>query len=86
LLVKDIMVPDPLAITLDESTLLAFATMRERGMKRSPIVESSKHRVLHGYLRIENIMDQVVQRMSNIEREKVSSTSALTKELDRPIL
>ncbi len=86
LLVKDIMVPDPLAITLDESTLLAFATMRERGMKRLPIVESSKHRVLHGYLRIENIMDQVVQRMSNIEREKVSSTSALTKELDRPSL
>lgn len=98
LLVKDIMVAAPVAISLDDSTLLAFATMRERGMKRLPIVESNEHRVVLGFVRIENIMDQVVQRLSGAQKEPLSSaptstptstptsapTSAPTKEIDRP--
>lgn len=82
--VKDIMVPDPVAISLDESTLLAFVTMRERGMKRLPIVESSNHRAVRGYLRIENIMDKIVQQLTGIEREKVTSQAAATREINIP--
>jgi CBS domain-containing protein len=82
MMVKDIMVKDPIAISAEDTTMLAFATMRERGMKRLPVVESRRNRVVTGYVRIENIMDEAVQRFSGTERRKISKTP-LTQEIGR---
>jgi len=61
--VKDIMVPDPIALTLNDSSTVAVTTMREHGLKKIPIVESDSNRLLKGYIRIENVMETVVKRM-----------------------
>jgi CBS domain-containing protein len=82
--VQDIMVSDPVAITMADSTLLAFATMRERSMKRLPVLENREHNIVRGYIRIENIMDEVVQRLTGTRREKVVSNSAPTREINMP--
>ena len=82
--VKDIMLKDPVAISVSENTLLAFTTMRERGMTRVLVVESRAHRVVQGYVRIENIMDEVVQHITGVVRPKPSGRSALTKEISMP--
>ncbi|HEY9755379.1 MAG TPA: FAD-dependent oxidoreductase [Oculatellaceae cyanobacterium] len=79
--VKSIMVKDPVAISAGDTTLLAFTTMRERGMTSLLIVEGGSHRRVQGYVRLENVMDEVVQRSTGVVRPKVSSRSALTKEI-----
>lgn len=81
--IKDIMMKDPIAIPMDESTTVAMLTMREHGLKRLPVFESNESRVLKGYVRIENIMDQVVQRLNESE-QLVPSNTQLTRELDIP--
>lgn len=82
--VKEIMEPDPIAVTVSDTTLLAFATMRERGLKRLPVVESHEHRVVHGYIRIENIMDQTVQLLTGKQRPKLRSAVGQTMEINMP--
>lgn len=80
--VQEIMVKDPVCITLEDTTLLALLTMREHGLKRVPVLESRVNRTPKGYVRIENIMDHVVR---DITPDKlVASNAPLTREIDFP--
>lgn len=81
--IKDIMMKDPIAIPMDESTTVAMLTMREHGLKRLPVFESNESRILRGYVRIECIMDHVVSRMNEAE-QLVPSNTQVTRELDMP--
>ncbi|CAN5410149.1 hypothetical protein BH11CYA1_BH11CYA1_36720 [soil metagenome] len=82
--VQEIMVKDPIAITLEDTTLLALLTMREHGLKRVPVLESRANRTPVGYVRIENIMDQVVRDLPSANKSLVTSNAPLTKEIDFP--
>lgn len=59
--VRDIMVPEPIFISQNESTSLALSTMREHGLKKLPVVESRDFPVLKGAVRVENILDNLVK-------------------------
>lgn len=77
-LVGDIMVKDPIAIHLTDTTSLALMTMREHGFKTLPVVDDEKNRRLKGYIRIENIMDTILQRML-VPEAKETETDPLKK-------
>ncbi len=79
--VNEIMVRDPIAVTMADSALLAMLTMREHGLKRLPVIESQERRIATGYVRIENIMDRVVR---GIAAEKLVGSAPMTRELDFP--
>jgi len=81
--VKEIMVKDPVAICLDDSTGLAMLTMREHGLKRIPVIESCSNRTIRGYVRLEGIMDRVVKALTG-RQELIASSTSLTRELDIP--
>ncbi|MBP9089690.1 FAD-dependent oxidoreductase [bacterium] len=82
--IKEIMVKDPVAITLEDTTLLALLTMREHGLKRVPVLESRTNRTPKGYVRIENIMDHVVRDLGSYKL--VASNAPMTREIDFPKL
>ena len=60
--IENIMISDPIALTADDSTLLAVATMREHGLKQLPIIRNQQDRRLVGYVRIETVMNRVWQK------------------------
>lgn len=80
--IKEIMVSDPVAITLEDTTLLALLTMREHGLKRVPVLESRTNRTPKGYVRIENIMDHVVRDLGSAK--SLASNAPMTREIDFP--
>jgi NADH dehydrogenase len=80
--IKEIMVKDPVAITLEDTTLLALLTMREHGLKRVPVLESRTNRTPKGYVRIENIMDHVVRDLGSAK--SLASNAPMTREIDFP--
>jgi hypothetical protein len=48
-----------------------MATMREHGLKKLPIVESRDARSLKGYVRVERIMDLVLQKLHGFRKPGV---------------
>ncbi|MDP3509491.1 MAG: FAD-dependent oxidoreductase [Candidatus Melainabacteria bacterium] len=80
--IKEIMVKDPVAITLEDTTLLALLTMREHCLKRVPVLESRACRTPKGYVRIENIMDHVVRDLGLAK--SLASNAPMTREIDFP--
>ncbi len=62
--VGDIMVEEPIVITLNDSVLTAVDTMREHGFKLLPVVENHNERKVAGYVRIEKIMDVVIKELA----------------------
>jgi NADH:ubiquinone reductase (H+-translocating) len=68
--VKDIMVHEPIAVAVTDSTSFAVATMREHGLTKVPVVDSQTSRTLKGYVRIENILSSVLTHVE--KREPVS--------------
>lgn len=79
--VKDIMVKEPVAITMSETAALAVMTMREHGFKTLPIIASRENKLLKGYVRIENIMDSIIQRMIIYDHKDGKRT--VTRELKK---
>ncbi len=61
--VKQIMVKNPVCITINDSAAVAVMTMREHGFKTLPVIHDQQSRALRGYIRIENIMDNVLRKM-----------------------
>ena len=83
---SDIMVRNPIAITIDESAALAVMTMREHGLKSLPVVDNHEARTVKGYLRIENIMDNLMQQLVVYEQNAGTMQQArVTKQLKKPI-
>jgi NADH dehydrogenase len=81
--VKDIMVKEPIAISINESAALAVTTMREHGFKTLPIVEDYNSRLLMGHVRIENIMDTIMQKLLTYDpKDSSRSRPRVTREID----
>lgn len=60
---KDIMLKDPITVTIKETAALAMMTMREHGLTTLPVIDNRSNREVKGYIRIENIMDCIVKRL-----------------------
>ena len=69
--VEDIMVANPITASLEDSSVVMMATMREHGLKKLPIVESRDARSLKGYVRVERIMDLVLQKLHGFRKPGV---------------
>lgn len=82
--VQDIMVRDPITVTMKDTAALALMTMREHGLKSLPVVDSHKTRIARGYVRIENLMDCIVKRLLVSEKDEqgrpTGKVGRLTKE------
>jgi NADH:ubiquinone reductase (H+-translocating) len=66
--VSEIMTQNPLWVTLADTPLLVAEVMRERGLKRLPVVQSLGDRRLAGYVRLETLMDLVLRSLA-VKRE-----------------
>jgi NADH:ubiquinone reductase (H+-translocating) len=61
--VGDIMVAAPIVIALNDSALTAITTMREHAFKLLPVVDSHNRRRVAGHVRVEKIMDLVINQL-----------------------
>jgi NADH dehydrogenase len=64
--VGEIMSQNPLWVTAEDSPLLVAEMMRERSLKRIPVVRSLMDRRLVGYIRLESIMGRVLERLPGV--------------------
>lgn len=80
--VRQIMVKSPVSITINDSTAVAVMTMREHGFKTLPVIHDQQSRGLRGYVRIENIMDNVLRRML-IYDTRSDKAPRVTKEIQK---
>ena len=60
---KDVMTQNPLWATTSDSPLLVAEMMRERSLKRLPIVFDVQDRRIAGYVRLETLMDIVLMKI-----------------------
>jgi NADH dehydrogenase len=58
--VHDFMAKEPVAMTTEDSSLLAAATMRDHGFTRIPVIDRQDRR-LQGYVRAERMLSVIVQ-------------------------
>jgi NADH:ubiquinone reductase (H+-translocating) len=61
--IKNIVDQEPLYVTETDHTLHAVTLMREHGFKRLPVVESKDSMKLKGNIRIENVIDRIIQEL-----------------------
>jgi signal-transduction protein with cAMP-binding, CBS, and nucleotidyltransferase domain len=61
--VSDIMTRNPLWVTSTESALLVAEMMRERALKRIPVVYGLEDRRIAGIIRLESLMHLVLQKL-----------------------
>ena len=84
--VGDIMVKDPITLAITDSTELAVMTMREHGLKTLPVVDSEQNHTIKGYIRIENIMDQLMKRLLVQESDATGKPLRITRQLRKPVI
>lgn len=60
--VAEFMAADPVAVTTEDSALIAVASMREHGLVGLPVVAADRRRTLVGSVRLENVMAVAMQR------------------------
>src|SRR6266404_3846458 len=60
---SDFLVVNPLYVALDDSTLVAVATMLDHGISWLPVVQSKENPRPVGYLRRERILDRMIERI-----------------------
>ncbi len=60
---SDFLVVNPLYVALDDSTLVAVATMLDHGISWLPVVQSKENPRPVGYLRRERILDRMLERI-----------------------
>lgn len=75
--VTEIMSANPLWVTLADTPLLVAEVMRERGLKRLPVVHSLSDRRLAGHVRLERLMDLVLRGLNSQSKQLGALTSAL---------
>ena len=64
---------DPITVTIDDSVLVAGATMRDRGLKWLPVIDNKIDRRVVGYLRAEKMFLKVFQNLpSDLKAQQVS--------------
>lgn len=67
LMISDLLLKDPIVVTLNESTGGVLNAMREHGFKRMPVVNNPHDRQLQGVVRIENILDAAMKQFKLAE-------------------
>jgi NADH dehydrogenase len=66
---SDFLVVNPVYVALDDSTLVAVATMLDHGISWLPVVQSKDNPRPVGYLRREKILDRLIDRIGPQEAE-----------------
>lgn len=61
--VRDFMVANPLAVTANDNSLLAAATMRDHGLKWLPVVDDQESRRVVGYVRAEKMLYGILHKL-----------------------
>lgn len=82
--VGDIMVKDPITVNVTDSAELAVLTMREHGLKALPVLEADQSSIIKGYVRIENIMDQLLKRLLVQESDATGKALRVTRQMRKP--
>jgi CBS-domain-containing membrane protein len=67
---------EPVAIPLEESSLVAATTMLEHGLKWIPVVASKTDRHLRGFVRMDKMSYWLLQQAANQENPKIARTQA----------
>jgi NADH dehydrogenase len=81
--VKNMVEQEPFFITKNDDTLHAVSIMREHGFKRLPVVEDKENMHLIGNVRIENVIDRIMQELqiaSSSSENLVAATAKTVKE------
>jgi NADH:quinone reductase (non-electrogenic) len=61
--VREFMVSDPIALTGEDSALLAASTMRDHDLRALPVVEDRASRRLTGYVRAEKMLQRLLDKL-----------------------
>lgn len=64
--VADVMTKNPLWVSASESALLVAEMMRERALKRIPVVYGLEDRRIAGFIRLESLMHMVLQKLPSV--------------------
>jgi NADH dehydrogenase len=64
--VREIMTRNPLWVAADENPVLVAEMMRERALKRLPVVYGLEDRRVAGYIRLESLMHLVLQKLQSL--------------------
>jgi signal-transduction protein with cAMP-binding, CBS, and nucleotidyltransferase domain len=76
--VTDIMVTEPVCMSLNEPLAVAVSSMRDHDLKQIPIVESSRKRVPIGRIRIEKIIQHVLAQMLQRRDDQLALATSST--------
>jgi NADH dehydrogenase len=82
--VTEIMVTSPVSMALGEPLAVAVSTMRDHDLKQIPVVESARHRVPKGRIRIEKVIEYVLAEMTARRRQQAAAPSAGRQDLSAP--
>jgi NADH dehydrogenase len=66
---SEFLVANPVYVALDDSTLVAVATMLDRGVSWLPVVQSKDNLRPVGYLRRERILDRMIDRLGHAQAD-----------------
>jgi NADH dehydrogenase len=77
--VTEIMVANPVTMSLNEPLAVAVSTMRDHDLKQIPIIDSGPHRVPKGRIRIEKIVSHVLAEMLARKKRDSSVEAPLPK-------
>jgi NADH:ubiquinone reductase (H+-translocating) len=72
---SEFLVVNPVYVALDDSALVAVATMLDRGISWLPVVQSKDNPRPVGYLRREKMLDRIIERMGQAQAEHVRAAS-----------
>jgi len=72
---SEFLVQNPVYVTLDDSTLVAAATMLDHGISWLPVVQSKDNLRPVGYLRRENILDRMIERIGQPQADHAQVAS-----------
>jgi NADH dehydrogenase len=84
--VADIMVKEPITLSLAETTATALSTMREHGLKTLPVLGEGNTRIVKGYVRVENIMQALVKRIIEERKTGDDPSSKQTAVQRKPVV
>ncbi len=72
---SEFLVANPIYVALDDSTLVAVATMLDHGISWLPVVQSKDNPRPVGYLRRENILDRMIERIGQPQADQARVAS-----------
>jgi NADH dehydrogenase len=72
---SEFLVQNPVYVTLDDSTLVATATMFDHGISWLPVVQSKDNPRPVGYLRREKILDRMIERIGHTQADRAQVAS-----------